>query len=110
MADIHHLPPAPRSVVRRILAGSVAQIGRERRSPPITFRPTRQGVMLCCGPVETVLTEAQIEQHMALYQTEKAAAQAVVDRCEALFDALFDARCVAIDKHGWRPEPPPEAA
>jgi hypothetical protein len=72
----------------------------EAAKPPTTFEPCRDGVLRHDGGRTSLLSPQEVTDLLGLYEREKEAAQRVADHCDALHNALWAARCDALDRCG----------
>lgn len=81
-----------------------AVLASARRTEPAkaktTFEPCREGVLRHDGGRTTLLTPQQVSDLSSLYRREQKAAEAESERCYALWSALENARCEALDRCG----------
>jgi hypothetical protein len=72
----------------------------EPAQPETTFKPHKDGVLMTVGARTFLLTLAQVDDHLALYEREGRAAEAEAKFCNRRVAALWDARCAAMDEFG----------
>lgn len=78
----------------------LASAKREASTPPTTFEPCRDGVLMHIGPRTVLLTPQQVTDLMGLYERERQLARAEAERCDRLYAGLWSARCDALDRCG----------
>jgi hypothetical protein len=65
-----------------------------------TFKPHKDGVLMTVGARTFLLTLAQVDDHLALYEREGRAAEAEAEFCDRRAADLWNARCAAMDELG----------